>query len=593
MAEDLIIINANLDRTNVVEFKDFYLIYISTLMDIMRAIRPICGENALLNLVIYRNTADKYGSNIFSNDGIHILQSTEYMSPIQTFIANHVRYIAERVERAASDGTSTAIYLAASIIASAFNYLGEKRYAIEKADGDDGILCDREIMKVTHDLIRVITNTLNAIKLELKELVIDMDEVSPEFRSALIYQLAHTTSKGNAVLTEYALELFSGLPKLLYEQISFDRSAVETEEDFIIDRPEHDLAIAVSLSHNTKYNSKLNTEVLFPECDLLICPSLYGKTDELLECLNDRKSATHLVILFSGVDDNEQAKLDRYAARDNTTLCRQLAFLPTFISNPLELNVAQVMGGQPPMTQKTAADFANSIITGVSCRAYNQVLFISNLFDSSTAPLHPSFVSGKDEHYNKLRADLGEQIEALSNKHIQSATSNRDLKEFVRIYRNLICSKLAILTVGGLTTNHLANVNVVEDVMGVTSVAMKHGVILDLMPKLANIVGDMTGSTGANCLYDIHSDIVDFCRLTYPSDDVCTKLEDSIGSKSKFKGYVDGFWLAIDATQKSRINVVQSYKAIAETIDRLIETIPKIIGTDRIIVQNSVMNNED
>ena len=85
----------------------------------------------------------------------------------------------------------------------------------------------------------------------------------------------------------------------------------------------------------------------------------------------------------------------------------------------------------------------------------------------------------------------------------------------------------------------------------------------------------------------------DFCRLTYRRNDVCPKLKEVDESFSDLGNYmfVNGDWMKFDTTTKKQVTVVQSYRAITETISRLIETIPRFMCTDRIIVQNSVMGN--
>lgn len=596
MDDKLIVLNANLGRTNVIEFDEFSEIAIDTANKIREDILPLCGSDALQNLIIYRHIADEFMKNVFSNDGMHILKSTEYLSPIQTYIANYLRYVAERVERAAADGTSTAIYMGATLISTILKDLQVMRAAVAK-DNDDDITRLQLTMHTTGDIANHVTKVLTDVLDITKKLVIDISKAPDELKRALIYQLAYTTSKGNEVLTQYAVDLFVDLPELLYEQTNYKRSQSETEQDLIVDKPDHDLVLNVLASNNTQYNNKLSTELLHEDCDLLVVPNLTGRSAQLIQYLESRKTDDviknrHLVIVYTCANDADIIKLETNADPNFVTVCRHTVYHPVFANNPLELHMVQVVGGIDQILQNTASEFACSVIMNVGCRIYNKNLYISNLFEHDTLPLHPSYVHGYHASYNKLRLDIEERITQLKAAH-NHADYAGEINEFTRIYRSLICSKLPILTIGGSTINHIANIDIVNDVLGVVSVAMKHGVILDYMPKLVMILKNCLQIDYKEWLNIFAYDINDFCRLTYRRDDVCPKLKEIDASFSDLCNYmfVNGDWTKFDTTTKKQVTVVQSYRAVTETISRLIETIPRFMCTDRIIVQNSVMGN--
>ena len=616
MSDNRIIMNANLGCTNIMPFDDFNEIVTTTLEHIIDSILPLCGSKALHDLVVYRDRADEYMSNIFSNDGIHILKKIEYLSPIQTYIANYIRYIAERVERAAADGTSTAIYLAANLIIRTFEEIAQIRcHAADGEDvpgkklvrGIDDIEKTYRIMSRTKALADEVVDVLQFMLTSLEDWRIVLNEASPKLRNTLIRKLAYTTSKGNEVLTDYAVTLFTDIPEILYEYTTYRKSELETNDDFMVENPEHDLIINVSPSNNTIYNSKLGTELDFESCDLLICPQLYDTLNFLMEYLDQRseyenakvnlndasrKPPTPLIVVYNGINDVDLAKLERYANKD-VVLCRYLMYHPAFLNNPLELNVAQVISGLDPITQKNVDEFQSSVIHNVRCRIYSKDLFVYRLFDHSTAPLHPFYHQEDRFAYHQLRRSLEERITTLKESHTKNAVV-QELSEFVRIYRNLICSRLPVLTIGGSTVNHLSNINVVDDVLGVVSVAMKHGVILDGIPKLHQALKLAYDINRTDWLNGFRRSVADFCQLTYQTKDVWLDLDISNESLHHLRDYISvkGKWVTLDKDNIDKVTVVQSYRAITETLNRLIETIPRLICTDQVIVQNSVMDNK-
>lgn len=624
MSEGRIILNANLGKTNVVDFETFAQVTLETLDEIIKTILPLCGEDAMHDLVIYKNLASQYMSNVFSNDGIHILKNIEHMSPIQTYITNYIRYIAERVEKAAGDGTSTAIIISCSLISAILHDLIDMRkythvdskevFVTPKSSKTmnlsqwlrnrrdrSTIVRDNQLVmaksrKITEDIHWFLSWMLQSVK----GLKIDLQTLDLQTRKALIYRLAMTTSKGNQKLTEYAVQLFLELPEILYEYTNYTRSPVETDEDLKIDIPEHDVCITVMESNNTQYNSKLNTELLYDHCDLLVIPRLYGSNPFVLKYLEIRSydsEARPLIIVLSGADDHEKTTLERSIDKTKVTLCTITNYHQSFTNNPLELKVFLLMAGIDPIESITAVDdVQHNLITDVKCRIYDHRLYVYRLFpENKTSNLHPYYISGEHDGYNKMRLELEAQIDRLKTAH-NVKVIQKELDEFIRIYRMMICSRLPTLIVGGSTIDHLANINVVNDVLGVVSVAMKHGVIFDLIPKLVILIQWFidTHQDVPNCIKTFCQCVVDFGVLTYKQTDVFDTFNEDLPilsnrDLSNVMFSRDRHWeFFIEATQNDLV-VVQSYKAIAETIVRLIETVPRLTQVDKIIVPDSVM----
>lgn len=595
-------LNENIGITNRVSFDDFYKLAITTLEDIVANILPLCGPHALNNLVIYQSQANDFATNVFSNDGIHILKQTDYINPTQTYIANYIRYIAERVERSASDGTSTAIYLAASLIINLLNEvkkLHDEYSALQEAAENKPSAYDlNKLMMMTNIISEDAITFLQLIRDQLGEVSIKFDDISPELKRKLIYELAYTSSKGDSELAQFTTDQFMVVPKELYSNITYKRSPVETKDAFTIEKPEHDTTISVVASANTQYNSKLHTELVYEDCDLLICPNLYTSASTLVEYLKTLKGniSKHLVIVYLGGNDSDIVNLEKTIDVNMMTLCRYTAETAAFINNPLELYTIMTMADVPPKDQLTFIEMEASIIRSVKCRLYGPTLYVYNLFDHSTAPIHPNYINKTNSDYTKLCSEIEERLQTLQTSHLHKRNAD-EINEFTRIYRNMVCSRLPYLIIGGSTTEHLSNINVVQDVLGVVSVAMEYGVVIDLIPKLYAISKQI--ANGYDKVYDpFVSALRFFEQLTYGFDDNKLNIIDSlfeIAVKCKpetvrmmylQKGNV------VDANESTdAISVVQSVRAIDETLKRLIETIPRIIRINSILVENGVMVN--
>ena len=621
---DLKIINANVGKTNVVSFEDFHENSIKTLKDIVETILPMCGPNALTDLVITRQSSGNYMGNIFSNDGIHLLKSISYVSPIQTYIADYIRYIAERVESAAADGTSTAIYLAASLLIALLDEVSRKR---KLAIGDTNLSATDKVRTMMNDIQQLDQHAkyfINTLLFSLENMRIDVKSADHELKKTIISKLAYTTSKGNKLLTQYAVDLFINLPEELYEHISYKRVDRETDDNFIVEHPDYDALINIVPAPSIQYNSKLNTELIWDDCELLVLPNIYESGLFVNEFMKRRvagvygDSAKQLVILYTGANDQDIAGLEKIIDGHNVALCRHTVYTQAFVNNPLELNIVQALGNVDPHRQLSVEEVELSVIRNVSCRIYGNELYIHNLFEATDSYLHPSYVNNDHPAYSKLRLEIESEIKRLKKSHGKDVVRS-NLNEFTRLYRLLVCSKLPILTIGGSTVNHLANINVVDDVLGVVSVAMKHGVIIDMIPKLHYVINDMqaNGDIPNNHYTNIWlgqfvQNINDYARLTYNldgTDYLLVSLDEDIVDSSldmtgmdniprhypfiydlKLQAFNSGDWFYYSDEFNSKVNVVQSYKAIHETLTLLLETIPKLISTDKIIVIDGVMD---
>jgi len=607
------VLNANLHKTNAVPFDEFAKIAITTLENINSLLLPLCGPSAIHDLVIYEHLGNEFVSNVFSNDGIHIIGSIEYLSPIQTFITEYIKYIATRVDRAAGDGTSTAIYLATNSIIIALKAVVEARKKSQLLNDIDRV---KSTNKASHEIKEKFIKIISDMIAGIDDCVIDLHELGADVRRKLIYRLAYTTSKGNDKLSRFAVELFDNLPEVLYEQTNYKRAQVETDDDFIIEYPDHDATIAVRPDSNTKFNRELFTELHHDSCDLLICPHYLEDLNPLIEYI-DSRTQRPLIILHNGANDADMVRLTNHVNHNYITLCNYIIYHPTFQNNPIELLSLLAMASIDVTEWNTVDDYKNSVIKNVECDIKDMVLYIHNLFEKDhSSPLHPNYISKKNANYNKLVSELEHKIASFKVSH-QQKDITRDITEFTRIYRKMICSKMPVLTIGGSTIEHLANVNVVDDVNGSVSVAMRNGVIIDLIPKLLYVLElscdssvpsthrqdrflrwltnpyDKKVNQSQSMEHQFRDVLARFVKLNYPNLDTSIRC-------NQFSHQTDMKTLLQVSTRcyQSNVNidnvvVVQSYKAIKETLVRLLETVPKLIIADQVIVPNGVMNQPE
>ena len=107
------ILDGHIGSANAISQKEWYKLSFLTLDTLRKPLLNSFGKYASNSLIIHNNVST---SSVFTQDGIHIVSAFEFASLIQEYIAKHVQYIGERVEKSARDGTTTAMLLFIGIL---------------------------------------------------------------------------------------------------------------------------------------------------------------------------------------------------------------------------------------------------------------------------------------------------------------------------------------------------------------------------------------------------------------------------------------------------------------------------------------------
>lgn len=568
------ILSSNLHKNNVMSWEKFYEIVTDTLHSLESYIIPLCGKDACHSMVIHHQMTGEFNTNVFTNDGIHVLKTIEFLSPIQTYITNYVKYVADKVESAAADGTSTAILLTIWYIQDAL----DKANAI-RMDKDTVSACNA-LLHNTHDTF---VENLQGVRNKLKDLKIDLKEMDLELRKQLIYQLALTSSKGNEILSEYAVDIYIDLPEELHQLSMFRKENVETETKFRIEHVDYDASLNVQPSSTIVYNKDLYTRMEHDGIMMVVLPENIGAMDGLIEYIETLKETEdHVLLLTYTLSASEETLLTTKFDANFLTVCMHTNFRTVLLNNPLELMSVLAIAGKQYAFPKQVEDFEALTIKDIKVEVVGgNTLRLYDLHERNENHIHPLYLSKDSEFYNRLVADIGNRIRQLKDSHHHGGENKGEIAAFLELFRGLVCHSMPTLVIGGSTHDILANIDVVNDVLGVVSVAMKNGVVLDTLPKLANLVD--------NDSRFIRKRLDWFVKYLYGRDlfnvagDALTCLHPTL-TGSRLSHYTKA-----KLSDDHRCGVVQSYKAIDETYKRIIETIPKLIQTENVMVPNSIV----
>lgn len=568
------ILSSNISKVNMMPWPRFYEVAITTLSTLEGCIRPLCGAKALHNMIIHHQMTGEFNTNVFSNDGIHILSTIEFMSPIQTYICNYVKYVADRVESSAADGTSTAILLSIWYIRTALVIANTIRRSSDSTNEKRNRLHE-EFLEFSDSLVEMRTEIA---KLRVPLLGNDSIDVG-----SIIYQLAYTSSKGNDILSKYAVTIYQHLPEELYQLSMYRKEAVETETQFRIEHVQHDASINVLPSARTEYNSSLYTEVDRKGVTMIVLPENIGSMTHVIEYIESLKdTTTHVVLLSYSLSASEENQFNTVLSPSFFTLCMHTNFRTVLVNNPLELMGVLAIAGN---TYRLPVDI--DMMPGVTINDVDiqivggNTLRLSNLVESSSDHIHPLYRSKESEFYNRLVSDITNKIRMLKESHQQTVGTKSEVAAFLELFRDLVCHSLPTLVIGGSTHDVLSNINVVNDVLGVVSVCMKEGVLIDALPKITCL------SEGLHAYDELSPYLEDYTTDMY-NGKLPEGGHEGTTAMSCITQSDSGEYEWEELNTESTDCVIQSFRALDETYKRLLEVVPKLIMTEAVMVPNSV-----
>lgn len=267
--------------TNTVNDFEYYNLVIATCSHICDVLKSHCGPYATDALLItdnHRNLKDRHYAK-FTKDGINIVKSIEFVSPIQKHIQSLIVYIGERVDSLSHDGTTTSMMLFTLLVKSYFETFICDDDDIEYKPG----FTDRRLLK--SDIIQ----KLNKLIFDLERDVITVDILMKDFNLSRIqaikfisYHQAMLSSKNDLELSNAITEVVETLPVELYGLFSVTQSGVESDKRFNVIKEEYNYALAVH-GNIDDYNHNMGTEYLSESCDMIVSEDDLSRGNPALE----------------------------------------------------------------------------------------------------------------------------------------------------------------------------------------------------------------------------------------------------------------------------------------------------------------------
>jgi CYTH domain-containing protein len=479
----------------------------------------------------------------------------------------------------AHDGTTSSMLLASHLLKYALTQKNKRKE--DKSLSELG-----KELKSKFDTILCMFNKYKVNISDICTFCTDLEE--NELRAIVAYMQSMVSSKKDIELSKCMYEIFKHTPKELYSLFTYKRDPVETDQAYRVEYPKHHFEIEAFLGVNKPLNSALGTEYK-NVTDLIVADNHlaigYAETDMLLDYLKSREdSEDDLVILASS------------ASPDIITAINKCPGVYMFLYNDRlknhtypELRVLAASADR--YTTTTSFQVGDWIIPNVLVhfkgnKLYLTIAIIDSFIDQETK-VHEFHYTDKNSLYTETCHDLEELIDKSQHSHHLRVN---ELEEYIRIYKNMLNPIVPSLVVSGKTMDNHSNNTVVEDTLGAITSTLEHGFVIDGNAKLAMIAKQIDypilQKSIASLLDIIYGDENDV-DLQFPN------LHEDI-EISKYQYYDMELDKIRNIDFLNRFGIIQPYKLYNELFSRIVEVLPKILNTSKVIVPGSAYTkNED
>lgn len=600
-----LVVNTNLGLTNVVNMDDSDCAIVDTLDTCKNILLDHCGPYARYAMLVNGYTAgEKFEPSVFTRDGIRVLSSVEFVSPIERYLQGLLTYIGGRVDNYAKDGTTTSMITAATfiqeVIANRFEFSISSTVDVTR-------YINEYFTELSKDLNRYNFKVENIAKL-INENYTEADEIKAA--SIIAYMQALSSSGGNIQLAECVREIFASSPKMAWDFISYQNNPKESDIPYSVYTPEYDIKFKASLATASSniFNKALGTE--YEEEDvrcIIVSDGIISEsfnTIEIMQYVSNYPSDQPLMIVSPSIDPNIIREIDKLNHQRIVPIAVWQYMSDMRIRNTgldFELRIANAICGCTPYEYRSSvSDKMSDAYTFIAKRVH---FFGGYIHIYDTAPkqestcLHPYYIdkTKATAYYNDLRKAIETQLDLYDN----NARSEMQMKSYlVETLNRLACVHRPTLYVGGTVHDQIANADVVQDVLGAIMSSLKHGFVINgvwsFFDIVRGIIDKYQDAVVHECLCEAIRSVWNHLYLNrvdslYKLDvgSYWNILHDKPSSINDFIADMDNF------AKDNNYPILHPVGIYTELLKRMNELAIKFMLTNKIIVRGGVVMPED
>lgn len=489
---------------NVITGTDYFEKVSDSADALVAFLKEFCGPFAS-NVVIPSKVNAATIIDQYTKDGIDIASVLTTTDAASEYLARLATYIGTRVNDRCHDGTTTSMLMFTALTTNTL------RRASDIWRGEDwvnqhlaGDAPSSTLQKFSHEigetlsrLRAVIDNNRHTVqsihrvlKRNHKKLTVD------EVRFQLAYRQALVASKGDHDVAHAVATVLSGLPEELYGQYIVKNTHYETEERFVLEVQKEDVSFNSFMNINEN-NHELNTEMVYDECDIIVCASSklakhHPETNAIEAILApdargsagitkgaDHIERTTILVTAQNIDGWLMDQVNNWNQLNPTRRVIPITVAVTArLATSYTTGIAALAGKKTAFDAVSDGNIADAFIRKARIEHRGNVAFLYNMYARKEGVrYHPLYrKADANPYYTKTLKSISKLITDTVDKHVKKLT-DAELNEVIYLYRCMACQSPVDIRLSGSTHSQVADKSVVVDAMGAAVSALSDGVV--------------------------------------------------------------------------------------------------------------------
>ena len=460
------------DRTyesNVIEKDEFIKTVVTTMEDLLEALEDHCGPWSGTAALI--STSNYFAEPSFTKDGINIIDSIRYKDPVRDFVRRQLVYMGKRIDRGAGDGTTSSMFLMASMIRDLSDADVRKKLAKYTAF---------EIAKAWNDLVEMIEQQYKSYVTFAKNM---KDKKLIKYVAG---SQAYTSSHGDVELAKCIEELFANTPRETWDNLTAQRAMFESDKKYDVTVNSAQYTLDTVVMFPKAGNEELGTVLRLDDVDCLIWyhvtigdtyqKPIFKLFEERAEsgkplvvmCCNDIDVATqsYLIDLFEKHPEHKGC-ITFITVPFSDPMVNDLTALDRLLSTAGKIwSIGQKMGDEEHLY--------DIVKLTIECKG-DKCRILKGIFDKKTFGINPFY---KNKEYKEFNEYLNKIQTVIDNEKSDiSRRNNKHIEAFTRVLYKLISTKDVVFTIGGSAYDNAAGRDIVMDALLATKCSLTQGFV--------------------------------------------------------------------------------------------------------------------
>lgn len=546
-------------------------------------LKDYCGPHSGFVTLFDRTDRGKKNAK-FTKDGINIMRGMQYANPLDDHVQSLLQYIGIGLEKAAGDGTTSAMIICATVVKKL------RQCLYEELEG-----------RVSHqEFSAAYDKMVEKIESELGRLVIVPQETDADFIRTVAYHQALTSSHGNEDLAQLVSTLLAGLPRRAWEHMVYRMEPIETDTKYRIEIDDASYSCKGTLSDGRMFNSDLGNTVEHEQATIVVPPyELISSSPyfdqvkaQLVEMTPD---SDPLVLLLQEPDKVVWREIDRLYNEKRNIGCK---IVINFFTKPIAARctdpncIYAICGIDAVNTEPELL-----VLPKIRYRFEHDTIKLFDLVTYTEEGYHPDS-EVPSSPVNRLLYIIDANITHISSdpNQMQAQYITNRLKEL----RNTIeFASIGNVVIGGQIYEQQAAKDVLEDVLAASREAILSGVLLGGYRSLGQAIKNLMAEDGFNdskgyeqpiaqALYEAIL-VVNQSVLRGCVDEDIEKFDTSVD-------VVSGMQFEFCDTALRQTDwpvIVQSMTSYMELLKRFGDIVPKLVCMTRMILPDAIDDVEE